>query len=165
LIVAKNNYTSARYGVYGNHALDNDNYNDYIDTKVETKANHKKIRIMKLIKRLKVLICVFLMLCTGLFIVSRYVVIMNLNSQSRAIKAEIVKYEKENENLNMELSTYCDIKQIEKVASTELNMIHPSLSNTVSINSMNINQDINVVKKDSQDKISGFIGMVLSYFN
>ena len=165
MIVAKNNYASGRYAVYGNHALDNDNYNDYINTKEKTKINNRKKHIKQVKQKLKLLMCVFLMLSVGLFIVGRYAIIMNLNSQSRTIKANIVKSQKTNESLKMGLSTYCDIKQIEKVATTEMNMIHPLLSNTIKFNNTQVINNIDGGIKVSQDKISVFIGRVLHYLN
>lgn len=176
MVVAKKDYEDPYYTGSSNNAYDfdfdydNRNYRDYYDTKNEEYIENKK-RVNKSLKekhkkkvkgQLKLLLSIFVISSISLLILARYVMIMDLNNDINKLKKEVVNSEKMNENLKVELMKHCDIKEIEKVASSKLGMVHPSGINTVYLD---VKKDNNVNKDETvkEEKKVSFIDKIVKY--
>lgn len=165
MIVAKNSISAYNPISYGNTAYDYEkyeyerqNYKHKIHTKQRNKVNRQK--------QLKLIGMVVMMLCTGMLIVGRYALIVKLNRQYINMKNELAENQKANEALNIELMKYYDIKQIEKNATTELNMVRPENSNIVHIDIDSSEENSRVASADDAAKPEGgLIGRIVKFFN
>lgn len=163
MVVAKKDRSTYGPISYGSEAYD---YKKYEEPRKKHKnlANHKNKTNRK--RQLKLISMVALMLCTGMLIVGRYALIVNLNKQYLDLKNALAENEKANETLNIKLMKYYDIKEIEKNATTKLNMVRPDSSNIVYINIDNIDKKKNVANVDKSSKPEvGFIGKIAKFFN
>lgn len=167
MVVAKKNNSGYAYESFGNIAYDYKIYEDATEKenkKNEAKRRAKHIEKARFIKQMKLLGMVALMLCTGVFIVGRYALMASLTSQCSELKSKITENQKINDDLKIQLMKYDDIKQIEKIATTELNMVRPESNNIVHINvdegSSNVASAENTQKQDS-----GLINKLISFFN
>lgn len=161
MIVAKSS-SSSRY-VYDNYAIDYERYERY--EKPEKKATKAPVKKKPNLKhRVKMVVLVITMFCTGVLIVGRYAMIMNLNNQCKEIKNNITKNLKENERLNIELLKYYDIKQVEKDATTELNMIRPSHANIVYL-TVESKKEADIIEEDVEPLKVGLIDRIVDFFN
>lgn len=164
MIVAKKSYNTANYTGYGNYAYDYKRYNeDENDDKKainQNKAKHKTdVR-----RKLKLITSVLLMLFIGMLIVGRYAVITELNNQSLNLQNSISQNRKINDDLNLELLKYCDIKQIEEYATTEIKMVRPDLNKIVHINVAGTNKDDKTAKNEEKPKQVSFLDEIISFF-
>lgn len=166
MIVAKKSYDTEKYISYGNYAYDykryteNDTENEVRKAIKQNKAKHKAdVR-----KKLKLITSVIVMLFAGMLIVGRYAAITELNNRSLALQNSISENQKINDDLNLELLKYCDIKQIEQYATAEIKMVRPDLNNVVHIDVANTDKDEQTAKvEDTQKKVS-FLDRIISFF-
>jgi cell division protein FtsL len=167
LVVAKNRSNSnisSNYMVYGNHAYELQTYDDYSTiTKDDINKNLRQRYKKKLMKQFRTILMIAVAFSMGVFIIGRYALIMNLGNESRLIKNKIAVSQKANENLKLELMSYNDIKTIEKVASSELNMVHPDSTHIVHISSLALNKtdDMDL----SETKRVSLLDKVINLFN
>lgn len=162
MIVAKNS-SSNRY-IYDNYAIDYEKYEHFEKPEKKTaKAPGVKKRV-NIKKRLKLIVLVVSMFCMGTLIVGRYALIMSLNNQCKEIKNSITESRKENEQLNLELLKYNDIKQVEKDATTELSMVRPSHANIVYL-SVEAEKEPDGFGEDKEELKVGLIDRIAGFFN
>jgi cell division protein FtsL len=83
--------------------------------------------------KLKAIFIVLVIFGLGLLILSRYALIMEMHSQALSMKQTLEENKKENEDLQIQLMTTNNIRDIERVAIKELGMVKPNSSNTVYI--------------------------------
>lgn len=166
MVVAKNNSNTYAYASYGNTAYDYKKYDNFKERNEKNRENIRQKNKSVFIRKLKLIGTVALMLCAGMLIVGRYVLVMNMNSQCTELKKSISENQKKNEELNITLMQFDDIKQIEKIATTELNMIQPDSSNIVHINIKQADKTSRVASDNkAQKQDDGFIGKIVSFFN
>jgi len=164
LIVAKNSYSYSRSNyAYDNYAYDYEKYNSYAEEKKKDKREKKQKHSINLKSRLKLMTIVLVMFCTGMLIVGRYALIMNLNNQCMALKNKIAANQKENENLKLELMNFYDIKQIEKDATTKLSMVRPTGANTVSISIQGQDKSNEPENMIAHVGVEGLINRIVSF--
>lgn len=165
MIVAKSRSNTSNYTVYGNYAYDFDKYNEDSFNSDPKGQTTKKPNKSALKKRLKLMSIVILLFCTGMLIVGRYAIIMNLNNMCINTKNSLIENQKISEELRLQLIKYYDIKQIEKIATSEIKMVRPNSDSVVHI------VVAEGIKKNTADKLEdkpkeiGFLGRIISFLN
>lgn len=162
MVVAKKVST---YSTYGNTAYDLREYNKDDDTNKKNSQNKKHVNKLKLRKQFRLVCVAFLMLCIGTLVVGRYAYMMNLNNQIDQYKKVLADNQSKNDELKIQLMKSDDIKQVEKVATTELNMVRPDSNNIVHINIEQADQGSKVASAETATKPQYFIKKITDFFN
>jgi cell division protein FtsL len=165
LIVAKNSRNNNQYIVYGSQALDTRRLDRYEDTNQNANKRAREQHKRKVKKQMKLIGLTLGMLLMGTVIIGRYSIIMNLNNQCSSIHKDIAKNQSVNENLKLELAKYDNIRQIEKAATAELNMVRPAGSNMVSISVKSSDIKSQAEKDEEQPKKVSLLGRIINFFN
>lgn len=163
MVVAKKAYNTGNYPVYGNYAYQPDRYEEnYIKTKKDVAKSIRESHMKQVKKRLKLIGMVAAMFCMGMLIIGRYVIIMEMNSESSAVQKNITVAQKENEDLKIQLSKSDNITTIEKTASSDLGMVQPDSSDMVHIKTPV--QKVAVSTSENQKNVS-FLDKILKFFD
>jgi len=164
LIVAKNRYSALNYYGHGNNAYDYRRYEEETPEEYKKIKNNKMLHKIRIKKRFKLISSVLLILCTGMLIVGRYSLIMNLSGQNSDIKNTLAESQKNNEILKVNLLKYYDIKQIEKTATSEIKMVRPDNNSIVRID-ISDNNESEAKETESKPQDVSFIGRIINFFN
>ena len=161
MIVVKKADNSFEYPVYGNNAYKYKRYDP--EEKKQRKINKNSAGQLK--RKLKSLFVVILLFAAGMLIVGRYAMILSLNNECNELKSELDSKQKINEELSIELMEHSDITQIEKYATSKLNMIRPDGSNIVHIQIADAGKNVKDNKTSNSTKRVSFLERFISMFN
>ncbi|WP_291634690.1 hypothetical protein [Clostridium sp.] len=160
MIVAKN-----KYRMDGNTVLKPDesirkpNYEELEKSRIQIE-HRKKMKDMK--KKKGVLTNILLGFVVGVIIISRYCMIYNYQDMTSKTKAELEMVSKENDAYSVELIKFRNISYIEKIATTKLQMVKPTISDIqyldLSKNNLGTKEELQVNKsKEIMAKIKKMI--------
>lgn len=162
MIVADNDSREYEY-IYGNTAYDY-RKKEYKDINKKNRELNRKNYINSLKKKVKSLAICFIMMIMSTIIVGRYATIINLNQQNLALKKNISENRKINEDLKLQLMKYENIKEINEVATNNLNMIRPDTVNIIHIRLDSTPLDLNN-KEDIPDSSITIIDKIKVFIN
>ena len=105
---------------------------DYVfESDHSPKRNVKKKQNVKL----KTVLLIVVGFVLGLTVILRYAYIVESKYQLESMKKELIKIERENQILKVQLTELKSLDRIESIATSELGMIEPDLDNIIFIKS------------------------------
>jgi cell division protein FtsL len=154
--MVKNNMPSNNY-TYGNTAVEL-----IPEIKREEKREVKIKRKPKNKFGLKIkMICVIGIVCVFSFLtLLRFASIINLQGNIRTIKGDIVKIQKDNENLRVNIALQNNLKKIEEVAVNQYKMVEPQLNSIIYVDVKPLTLPEEKEKTTAFQFVQRFLGLI-----
>lgn len=169
-------YRSSNAYNYGNVAVRRVREERNIPTEVHQKPQkiQKKAQTAKVVKskstwkaKLKLITTIGFIFACSLLIVYRYVMIWETGARAESLKNNYAAVVAENDNIQAQLNTCIDLKELEKIAHERLGMIRPERYQMFYVDMQNNDRSeaVEEVKADAAQNtapVSGVPGMLIS---
>lgn len=158
LVMEKKHINYSNY-TYGSVAYDFEPA--VVEKKKINKGKSKKVNSKKVKNRLRLISFICLMSALSLFVLSRYSHIVKMTYDVRSIKKEIVKMQKQNDNVAVEIAKHNNIRNIETAALNQFGMVVPPKDMVIYVDI----KPLTPLEEENKSKNDSFIHRILGFIN
>lgn len=156
LVMEKKHVNYSNY-TYGSVAYDFEP--TVVEKKKINKGKSKKVNSKKAKNRLRLISFIGLMSVLSLFVLSRYSHIVKMTYDVRSIKKEIVKMQKQNDNVAVEIAKHNNIRNIETAALNQYGMIVPPKDMVIYVDI----KPLTPLEEENKSENNSFIHRILGF--